>query len=82
MTVNAGSGELISIKNLAEKIIALLDRALAIEWDPQGPTAKTKILLSNSKAQKLLGWSRKITLNQGLQKTIDWFKQNKLERKR
>ena len=32
-----------------------------------------------SKAKKLLGWSPTVTLEEGLEKTIDWFKQRRQE---
>lgn len=41
-------------------------------------TAKYEIkkqYLSSAKARKILGWKPKHTLNQGLQKTIEWYKE-------
>jgi len=76
LTLNAGSGELISIRNLAEKIIDFSGKNLVIEWDLKGPTSWTNILLDNTRTENLLGWKRKVSLENGLVQTITWFKEN------
>ena len=78
---NAGSGELISVRDLAQKIIALSGQNLKTEWDASGPTAPTSILLDNHRVNHWLEWSRKVNLDAGLAKTIDWFKLNQLREK-
>ncbi len=76
---NVGSGVEESIKSVVTKILeyagnpvkpvfgALPDRKGEI-WHLQA---------DNSKAKKMLGWQPKTGIEQGLKKTIDWFKQNK-----
>lgn len=78
---NAGSGELISIRDLARKVIAISGQPLTIIYDFQAPTISTSILLNSAKAQEELGWRQQVNLDEGLQKTIAWFKQNEMRKK-
>lgn len=73
---NVGYGSSISITNLVNKIIAFSGRAIKIEYDESKPSIKTKLCLDTSKAKSSFGWSPKISLDEGIQKTIDWYKSN------
>jgi len=72
--VNIGNDNEMSIKDLANKIISLCGSSSATVYkelpqdDPK--TRKPDI----SRAKKLLGWTPKIGLDEGLKITIDWFK--------
>ena len=44
--------------------------------DLSKPTVPTSLFLDCSKAKKELGWKPKHSLDQGLQKTINWYKKN------
>jgi len=77
---NIGSGQEISIGKLAETILQLLQIASRIETDDQRlrPVASEveRLRCDNSKAKTLLGWESKVSLEDGLQRTIDWMRQN------
>lgn len=73
MLVNVGYGESIAIKDLVQKIIDASGRHLIIEFDHTKPTIKTRLALDTAKAQRL-GWSRKTSLEEGIKKTLDWWK--------
>lgn len=73
---NVGLGSSISIKNLVKKIIHYSKKDIAIEYDLSKPTIKTKLALDISKAKNLLGWIPKIHLDEGIKKTINWYKSN------
>jgi len=73
---NVGSANSISIADLVKKIIKASGKDLKIEYDQSKPTIKTKLCLDSSKAKEILGWSPKISLDQGIKKTIDWYKNN------
>ncbi|RLF34685.1 MAG: hypothetical protein DRM99_06100 [Thermoplasmata archaeon] len=75
---NVGCGYSISIKDLVQKIIKYSGKKLEIEYDLSKPTIKTKLCLDTSKAKKLLGWTPKISLDEGIKRTIDWYKLNLL----
>ncbi len=71
---NCGYGEAISIKDLVHKIVAASGKSLKIEHDLTQPTIKTSLYLDCSLAKKELGWERKINLEQGIVRTIQWWK--------
>ena len=74
---NVGIGEGIKIKDLVKKVIKVSGRELTMEHDLSKPTVPTSLFLDCSKAKKDLGWSPRHSLEEGLQKTIKWFRENK-----
>jgi len=74
---NVGYGSSISISNLVKKIIKYSGKNISMEYDLTKPTIKTKLHLDTTKAKKLLGWTPKISLDDGIIKTINWYKKNK-----
>ena len=73
---NVGLGKEISIRGLVESIVKLSGRALEITHDLSKPTIKTSLYLDCTKAQKELGWTPKIDLEDGIKKTLQWYKDN------
>ena len=73
---NIGSGKLISINDLAKKIIKISKRNVIKENDLSKKTLKTCICLDCSKAQNELEWRPKINLDLGIKKTISWYYKN------
>ncbi len=75
--INIGSGSEISISDLTNKIISLIGKEVKIVSDPERvrpPKSEVERLIAdNSKAKELLGWEPKVSLDEGLRKTIDWF---------
>ena len=72
--LNLGSGEEISIKLLAEKIMKLMNTDLEIIWETDKPNGQPRRCVSIEKARKEISFEPKITLDEGLQKTIDWYR--------
>jgi len=70
--VNLGSGEEITIRDLLEKIRALIDYQGAIRWDPTKPDGQPRRCLDTSRALARFGWKARTSLQDGLKKTIDW----------
>ena len=70
--INVGSGEDVSIKNLAEMISELTGYQGDILWDKSKPNGTPKRPLDYSKIT-LLGWEPKYKLKIGLKKTIEYF---------
>lgn len=73
---NVGYGSSISVMDLVMKIIGGSGRNLSIEYDLSKPTIKTKLCLNISKAENSLGWFPKVNLDEGIRKTIEWYKAN------
>jgi dTDP-glucose 4,6-dehydratase len=78
--INIGSGEDISIGDLARKIIALVGREVEIVADKRRcrpPDSEVWCLRAdNRKALELLGWSPQVLLDEGLSMTIEWIARN------
>jgi len=72
--VNLGAGMEISIRELSEKIAALCGFEGDLVWDPTKPDGQPRRSLDVSRAKKLLGWSAKTPLEEGLKRTIDWYR--------
>jgi len=75
--VNVGSGFTISVKNLVNKILEISEvKNKKILYEINRPTVKTSVCLDSSKASKIFGWSPKVSLEEGIKKTIIWYKKN------
>jgi len=72
--VNLGAGMEISIRDLAEKIAALCGFKGTLAWDPSKPDGQPRRSLDVSRAKKLLGWSATTGLDEGLKRTIAWYR--------
>jgi len=73
--VNIGNPYEISILELAEKIRAIADSRSKITFHPQPPDDPHRRCPDISKAKEVLGWSPTVTLEEGLERTIEWFRQ-------
>jgi len=77
---NLGTGQEISIGDLAEKIIELTGKEVEIIEDTQRirpEKSEVERLLSNAeKAKKTTSWEPKYMLEEGLKETIDWIQDN------
>ena len=74
--INIGSGTGVSIKKIVEVIVENLpEKKLEINWDTSKPSGD-KIRLMNIDKIKKLGFVSKVDINQGIRKTIEWFKNN------
>ena len=73
--VNTGTGEDITIRQLAEGIAKVVGYTGTIEWDTTKPNGNPRKLLDSSKANKL-GWAPKTSFEDGLAQTYRWYLQN------
>jgi NAD dependent epimerase/dehydratase len=79
-TINLGSGREISIGDLAQLIARLAGRPIAIENEservrPDGSEVD-RLLADNTLARALLGWEPTVSLEDGLQCTIEWVQEH------
>jgi GDP-L-fucose synthase len=73
--INVGSGEDVSIFDLAHKISKIVGYEGTIEWDTSKPNGTPKRPLDYSKISSL-GWKSNYKLDEGLRKSYEWFKKN------
>lgn len=76
LPINLGTGREISVKALVEKIARLCGYEGRIAWDAAKPDGQPRRCLDTTRARDLLGWTANVDLDQGLRRTIDWWRQH------
>jgi GDP-L-fucose synthase len=71
--INVGTGEDITIKDLAEIVRKIVGFQGDILWDSSKPDGTPRKLLDVSKIHKL-GWQHKISLENGIEAAYEWYK--------
>ena len=74
--INIGTGEDVTIKELAETVAKVVDFRRTIEWDTSKPNGTPRKVLNVDKV-KSLGWEPKISLKDGIKSTYDWYRTRK-----
>ncbi|MEL6395133.1 MAG: NAD-dependent epimerase/dehydratase family protein, partial [Planctomycetota bacterium] len=84
--VNLGTNMEITIRDLVELIARLtgfaetreeLDRK--IRWDSTKPDGQPRRCLDVQRAKDMMGWEARVGFEEGLRRTIEWFKANRAE---
>jgi GDP-L-fucose synthase len=73
---NVGTGEDLTIKQLAETIQKITGHQGEIIWDSAKPDGTPRKLMDISKMHEL-GWKHQVQLEEGIEKTYNWFLENK-----
>ena len=73
---NCGLGKSFSVNEVVEKIIEASGKRLSIQHDITQPSIETDVFLNCDHALHELGWKPKITLEEGIYRTISWWKAN------
>ena len=73
--INIGTGEDVTIKELADMIVDVTGYENDYEWDTSKPNGTPRKVLNVDKI-KSLGWEPKISLREGLESTYEWMKNN------
>jgi GDP-L-fucose synthase len=76
--VNLGTGEEISIRELAGTIAELTGFTGQIRWDTSMPNGQPRRALDASKAEQLFGFRAETPLREGLERTIRWYRDSRL----
>ncbi len=69
--VNLGSGEEISIRDLAELICKETGFSGTLRFDPTKPDGQPRRKLDTRRAEERFGWKAKVTLTEGIRKTVE-----------
>jgi GDP-L-fucose synthase len=77
LPVNLGTGEEVTIRNLATMVAVEAGFTGQIEWDTTKPNGQPRRCLDVSRAKELFGFHAKHTLQEGLKKTMQWFFANR-----
>jgi GDP-L-fucose synthase len=73
---NVGLNSAISINDLVTKIIKKSGKKLKVSRDLSQPTIKTNVCLDCTRAKTDLGWQPVISLDEGIENTLNWYKEN------
>jgi len=74
--VNIGAGFEISIKELAEIISRQCSFKGEIVWDHTKPDGQPRRCLDTSMAEREFGFNAKVRFEEGLRRTVEWYKNN------
>lgn len=74
--LNIGTNEETTIGGLIKLIIKLSGKKLSISFDTSKPTGQPRRNCDTAKATEKINYQTKISLEEGLQKTIDWYLAN------
>ena len=77
--VNVGSGQEISIRELAELISSEVGFRGEIVWDTSQPNGQPRRQLDVSRAESLFGFRARRPFRDGVRQTIDWFLKHRVE---
>ena len=69
-----GTGEEITIKELVDKIQKIMNTNLEIEWKTDKPNGQPRRCVSFERAKNEIGFFPKMSLDEGLRRTINWYK--------
>ena len=74
--INVGTGEEITIKELASLIADLTGYTNEIIWDQSKPDGTPRKVMDESRIRSL-GWEPTISLREGIASTLKWYRENK-----
>jgi len=77
--VNLGAGFEISMRDLATKIAHATRYTGEIVWDVSRPNGQPRRMLDVSRARERFGFTARTTFDQGLAKTIAWYREHRHE---
>jgi len=75
--INLGSGRGISIKELVETLVDLMPEEIEVKWDSSKPSGDRIRILDTNRAKALLSFVPRVNLEEGIKKTMEWYKNNK-----
>jgi GDP-L-fucose synthase len=76
--VNVGSGTDVTIREIARTIASVVGYTGDTDWDASKPDGTPQKLLDVSKLAQA-GWTSRITLREGLERTVDWYRSHRHE---
>ena len=74
--VNIGTGQEISIMELAQKVQRIMGHKGAIHFNNDYPDGQPRRCLDTTKAKDVLGFEAETSFKSGLAKTVAWFREN------
>lgn len=76
--INLGTGDEVAIRDLAELVGELTGYSGEIVWDTARPNGQPRRRLDVSRADRLLGFRARVSLREGLERTVAWYRASPL----
>jgi len=74
--INVGYGNSITIHELVKKVIEKSGKDIKITFDGSKPTIDFSLTLNIDRAKRNYGWSPKVSLEEGISRTMLWYREN------
>lgn len=74
--VNLGTGDEISIRDLIHLIAELMGFEGEFVWETDKPNGQPRRRLDTERAKLAFGFTAQVGFEEGLKKTIDWYRQH------
>lgn len=75
--INLGAGFEITIKDLAEQIAKATGYSGELIWDTDKPGGQPRRMLDTSRAEEAFGFKAEVGFEEGLARTVEWFRENR-----
>lgn len=72
--VNLGAEELTSIRSLINKTMMIAHKQVSVQYDLSGPQGTHRYCANTEKMKKMVQWTPKTCLDEGLKRTYEWIK--------
>jgi GDP-L-fucose synthase len=72
--INLGSGRGYAIRDVVDAIRAAVGSTAPVFWDTAKPAGETRKVADTSRAQEILGFAPKIGLEEGIRRTVAWYR--------
>jgi GDP-L-fucose synthase len=79
LPVNLGADREVSIRETVEHIARLTGFTGELRWDPTKPDGQPRRRVDASRAEELLGWRATMPFDEGLARTVVWYKAHRAE---
>jgi GDP-L-fucose synthase len=80
--INLGTDREVTIRETVETIARLVGFEGELRWDPTKPDGQPRRRVDASRAEQLLGWRAQMPFDEGLRRTLDWYRANRAEAER
>jgi nucleoside-diphosphate-sugar epimerase len=73
--IDVGSGELVTVKEIVERLVAIINPGVEPRFGAVPDRTRERISVADvRRAQSLLGWLPSMLLDDGLRRTVDWYR--------
>lgn len=74
MPIDIGGAEQVSVGRLLHVIMKVTGRSPSLSFDESAPVGPKKIIPDLRRAEEILGWTQKTSIEEGIRKTAEWMR--------